>query len=219
MEQVSFTDEEVRAEYIRKMGRDLGCLYYDLEAELDWLRQIWSGFKELFGKGPERIQVLNTVASNFFYLVQKLLFESAMLHLSRLTDPPGEGGRKNLTFLLLAESVGDGDLKRKVAGGLKKVKEKCEFARRWRDKRLAHADLKSMRNGRASPLPAVWSKNIDDALESMRAVLKSVEEHYHLTQSASCRDPFGVSSEEAVRVKKASPHLVANGAHPLPPGE
>jgi hypothetical protein len=68
------------------MGPELGSLYHELEEEVDWLQQKWNEFRELFAKGAERIELLNTVAPNFFYMLHKLMFEDAMLHLCRLTD-------------------------------------------------------------------------------------------------------------------------------------
>ena len=69
------------------MDADLETLFKALERELDWLQGKWSEYQEIFGNGPSRREVLNTVASNFFYLLEQLLFQDAMLHLCRLTDP------------------------------------------------------------------------------------------------------------------------------------
>src|ERR1700758_1844292 len=81
------TPDERRIEYIRLMGPDLGFLCFDLREEADWLQQKWDGFRELFGSGPDRIDLLNIVASNFFFTLHRFMFEDAMLHLCRLTDP------------------------------------------------------------------------------------------------------------------------------------
>jgi hypothetical protein len=82
------THDEIRVEYVRSMGPDLGQLYHELEDGVSWLHEKWGELLELFDKGPERIALLNEVAPNFFYLVQQVLWESVLLHLSRLTDPP-----------------------------------------------------------------------------------------------------------------------------------
>ena len=42
------------------MGPELGSLYHELEEEVDWLQQKWNEFRELFAKGAERIELLNT---------------------------------------------------------------------------------------------------------------------------------------------------------------
>ena len=101
------TDDALRAEYIRVMGPDLGLLYSELQQDFGWLQHKWSEFLELFGRGPERIELLNVVASDFFYFLMKLLFEDTMLHLSRLTDPPKSAGRETLTVMRLADQIHD----------------------------------------------------------------------------------------------------------------
>jgi hypothetical protein len=202
------TNEEVRAEYASLMGDDLGCLCYELQDDLEWLRYKWSEFQELFGKGPERIELLNKVASNFFYILQKLLYEDAMLHLCRLTDPPGNRCQENLTLLRLAKLISEQEFSARVQEDAEEVQKKCEFARKWRNKRLAHTDLMSLRNERASPLPSVTCQDIEDALKSMDALLNSVEQHYDVPPSALAYDPFAARSlvhylEKAVRAEES----------------
>ncbi len=204
--QRSPTNGESRAEYARVMGCDLGCLSRELRDQLVWLQHKWSEFEELFGKAPERIELLNKVASNFFYFLHKLLFEDAMPHLCRLTDPPRTGHHESLTLMRLADSIPDEDFRAQVRKDAEEVRKKCEFARKWRNKRLAHTDLNSLRNEHVSPLPGVTSKNVEDALESFRALLDSVEQHYGLPPSLLYPDPWGAKSlvhylEEAVRAK------------------
>src|SRR3990167_8288153 len=58
------THDEIRAEYVGSMGPDLGQLYHELEDDVSWLHDKWSEMKELFGKGPVRIDLLNEVASS-----------------------------------------------------------------------------------------------------------------------------------------------------------
>jgi hypothetical protein len=192
--QPNITNEEVRAEYVRVMGPNLGRLCQELRDELDWLIQKWNEFQELFGKGQQQIELLNRIASNFFYFLNKLLFEDAMLHLCRLTDRTETMGHTNLTLMRLAESIPDKDFSAHVRRDAEEVQKKCKFASEWRNKRLAHSDLMSLRNKHALPLPSVTSKNVEDALESMRALLNSVEQHYGLPPSLLAHDPFGARS-------------------------
>jgi AbiU2 len=202
------TDEELRSEYVRAMGLDLGRLCHELGDDLDWLRHKWGEFQQLFEKGQERIDLLNKVASNFFYFLNKLLFEDAMLHLCRLTDPPETMGHTNLTLMRLAESIPDKDFGAQIGKDVEEARKKCEFARKWRDKRLAHTDLTTLRNAHASPLPSVTNKNIEDAMEFMRALVDSVELHYGLRPPLSSSDPWGARSlvhclEKAIRAREA----------------
>lgn len=177
------------------MGADLGNLCHELQNEVSWLQRKWSTFRELFEEGPERIELLNAVASNFFYFLHKLLFEDAMLHLSRLTDPPKISGRATLSVLRLAELISDPTFRNEIHTAAEEVRKRCNFARDWRHKWLAHTDLTIFRNGHASSLPGVTSKHVVDALESLRSLLKSVEKHYGRPPVASLlADPWGAKS-------------------------
>lgn len=194
------TEEDLRSEYVALMGPDLGSLCHDLQKEVDWLQDKWSMFQELFCSGSERLQLLNTVASNFFYCLHKLLFEDAILHLCRLTDPAetrikvGKNVtvRKNLTVMALAHAISDPALKDRVEIQARQVKKNCEFARGLRNRRLAHADLESSRSGVSGP--KILSTNVEDALKSLRNLLGGISQHYGYPPSVLVKDPFGARS-------------------------
>lgn len=184
----------MKEECIRAMGPALGALYFELQEDSEWLRHKWSEFEQLFGGGPERIELLNTVASNFFYFLMKLLFEDTMLHLSRLTDPPKSAGKETLTVMRLSELIHDPGLKTTVRNQAEQSKKSCEFARQWRNERLAHTDLLSLRKGMASTLPSVNSKQIGDAVKSIRDLLNFVGGKYSLPRFGMLPDPWGAKS-------------------------
>ena len=163
------------------MGQDLGALYLEVEDEVSWLHKKWGEFQELFGK-EQRIDLLNEVASSFFYLVQQLLWESLLLQLCRLTDPPGAWGSdlkqkvRNCSLQLLADLIPDPSLKARVEAATQTILGKCEFTRPWRNRRLAHSDLMTRRG--LQPLPDVDAKKIEDALASIRDLHGLLGEHY-----------------------------------------
>jgi hypothetical protein len=65
------TDSERRAGYVLAMGQDLGDLHHDLENEAALLLRKWNDFDELFNDDSQQLELLNKVASNFFYLLQQ----------------------------------------------------------------------------------------------------------------------------------------------------
>ena len=120
-------DHEVRAQYVEAMGSDLGDLCHELRNDLTWLQQKWSEFRELFGHGPERIELLNSVSSSFVYFLHVLMFEDAMLHLARLTDSSntfGRSDRANLTVMRLPESISEPALKNHVEAAVELARKK-----------------------------------------------------------------------------------------------
>ena len=204
------TPNDPKSEYVGLMGSHLGPLCYELREEVDWLQNKWTEFNELFGSGEERIELLNSVASNFFYFLHKMMFEDAMLHLCRVTDPPETrvhvAGRieirKNLTVMALPKEISDLAFREQVRSRAQQSKTKCEFARRVRNRMLAHADLESLQQGASGP--QIVRPQIDEALRSLRALIWFVEEHYGCPPSVLLKDPFGAQSlifylEEAAR--------------------
>lgn len=169
------------------MGQDLGQLFHELESEVWWLHHKWNEFKELFGKEQERMDLLNEVASNFFYLVHQVLYENVMLSLCRLTDPPESRSRqlrrkvRNLTFLCLSDLISDPSLRVAAEAAAQQIRQKSEFARDWRDRRLAHIDLMTLRNSHPLPLPVVDAKHVDDALQSIGDLFDLLYKHYSLS--------------------------------------
>jgi len=192
--QNDITDDRVRDQYVRAIGADLGQLCHELQDDFDWLRGKWSEFQELFEKGQERIDLLNTVASNFFYFLHRLLFEDAMLHLCRLTDRSRMGDRETLTVMALTETISDPTLKASVETKTEEVRKNCQFARKWRNRRLAHTDLETLREGYPLALPPVASTNIHTALKSIDDLLTLIENHYGLPHFLLGRDPWGAKS-------------------------
>ena len=187
------TNRQLREDRARIMGLEFARLFDELQDEYEWLHYKWSQFEEFFGQGPERIDLLNASASNFFYFLKKLLFEDAMLHLSRLTDPPASMGRTNLTIMRLPECIADPHFRAALQARVDTIKANCVFANSWRNKRLAHTDLSTARRECAA-LPTVDANQIKSATESVRLLLASVDEHCGFPVIALLSDPWGATS-------------------------
>lgn len=176
------TAEEVRDEYVQVMGEELGQLYYELYNELAWLHSKWQQYRELFGRNKELIDLLNKAAPYFFWLLQHTLLDDILLHLARLTDPPQSMGRDNLTMRRLPPLITDSASRAKLEAALKQVLHNCDFARKWRNKQLAHIDLATKRAPEL--LPPRTRKSVEDALAAMRRLMNSLAKHYGLAEVA-----------------------------------
>ena len=163
--------EEVEQRHLQALGPTLGPLYYGLHNEVTWLHAKWLEYRKLYGKSEKRIELLNETAAFFFRVVQDALWENVLLHIARLTDPPIQGKFKNLTLLCLPDAVADqalaDDLRDLVGASL----NQSQFAREWRNKRLAHNDLALAVDAKATPLPGVSRQNVEEALASFRQIM------------------------------------------------
>ena len=69
--------EQVRQDYIGKMGERLGTIYHALWVETVDLHGKWDEYVELFGTSPKRIDLLNKAAAYFFGVVQNVMWQDS----------------------------------------------------------------------------------------------------------------------------------------------
>lgn len=82
------TADELEKRNVDAVGEELGKQYSALHNEVAILHLYWKEFLELFGINQKRIDRLNEAAAGFFRMQQDELFQTNVLHIARLTDPP-----------------------------------------------------------------------------------------------------------------------------------
>ncbi len=189
------TAEEVKQHHIDMMGEELGSLYYSLWYELVQLHSKWDEYIELFGTKPSRLELLNSSAPLFFRTVQDSLWESTLIHITRITDPLKSCGKDNLSIARLVCLVDD-EIKSTISEKINVAVKKTKFCRDWRNRRIAHNDLSLALDSGAVPLEPASSANIKDALKSITSVLNILEEHYmdSTTEFDVIKGPYGAEA-------------------------
>jgi hypothetical protein len=175
---VDRTAEEVRANYISKMGRPLGEQFNALWQEVALLHLNWKEYVELFGTNAERVEHLNRAAPAFFRMIQDQLWTVTLLHIARLLDSPRSAGKANLTLRNLTDLAG-AELKAPLAELIDKAIADAAFARDWRNRVIAHSDLGlALQDGTATPLEEASRASVNVVLKSIADVMNEVENHY-----------------------------------------
>jgi AbiU2 len=169
--------DEARAEYVAKMGKDLGEVFHALSSELTWVHWRWKQYRILFGEKPTRIDLLNECAPHFFYIVQSVLFEDTLLGITRLVERSEMRDKSNLTVQKFPDLVKK-DLKDDVLKLVNKAKESAGFAFDWRNRRIAHHDLDLALDRNARVLEPATRQKVEDSLLALRNVLDRIEIHY-----------------------------------------
>lgn len=177
------TEEESQKEYIEVMGKPLGKLFHALWQEVAWLYTKWREYEDLFGTKPSRIDLMNKAAPRFFRIVQDALWENTILHISRLTDPPKTMNKENLSIQRLPLIVEDKELKQNLKKKIDKAKTNSKFCRDWRNRRIAHSDLKLAIEDRSTPLEPSSRKAINDTLSAIVDVINQVTLHYQVSNT------------------------------------
>lgn len=172
------TEEQVKHDYVRAMGEELGSLYCVLWGELAWLYAKWGEYVELFGTRPSRVELVNQAAGHFFRIVQDSLLEGSLLHIARLTDRPQTGKKENLTIRRLPDLIDDEDVRKHVAELIDTSGDKADFCRDWRNRHIAHNDLHLAMETGAEPLQPASRAQVGEALSAVSDVLNAVSAHY-----------------------------------------
>lgn len=171
---------EVEASHIAAMGEPLGKLFTVLENELTWLAWRWGEYSALFASKPERLDLLNSSASFFFWIVQETLWFETLLGISRLAGPALTGKNENLSFFRLPLLISDPVLQKEVGAQLVALEEASVFVVPWRNKYLAHRDLAiALGNSKRATLPPADTPDVNKALAAMVRVMNAIELHYY----------------------------------------
>lgn len=160
------------------MGSKLGPLYHALYNDVIRVNAKWLEFDKLFGRSKQRVDLLNRSAAFFFRVVQNVMWDDILLHIARLTDRCGEGNKRNLTLRRLPGAVEDEGLAKELQSLLKTALQCSIFARKWRNKRLAHTDFDYALGIRAEQLPDVSRRNVGESLASFGKLLNHLNIYY-----------------------------------------
>ena len=172
------TAAQAEADNIGVMGAEIGKMYSALWQEVAWINKKWNQYIELFGTSPDRIELLNRAAPSFFRTVQDSLLEDVLLHLARLTDRPKSAGRQNLSLCHLSQVLASSPIAANATALATGALTACEFARDWRNRRLAHRDLDLAVGLNPQPLAPASRASVRAAIASLGELLNSVSLHY-----------------------------------------
>jgi len=184
---IVFAAEEKKFKNIEKMGETLGEIYSKLWQEVVWLHFKWNEYVEIYGTNPERVELINKIAPQFFYIVEKALWETILLNVTRLTDPPQTFNKKdkmNLSIRQFEILVEDAQLKNELLDKIKLAVKKAKFCRDWRNRHIAHSDLDLSLNRSPKPLEAASRKLVSDAIKAIDNVLNTILYYYENSTTA-----------------------------------
>jgi hypothetical protein len=192
--------DEVRAAYVAKMGEEAGHSFYQLHHKLVELHILWQQYCDLFGKDDATVELLNRTAGLFFKVVQDELWDSVLLGISRMVDPPQTLRSKNLTLRSLPALLNDASLRDEVQSLCDAAVAAASFAREHRNKRIAHQDHGYLTDRRANALSGISRRNVEDMLAALRAVAGAI--HLHFFDSTMMYDVFIGSTGADLLIRK-----------------
>jgi hypothetical protein len=161
------------------MNDDFRNVFKALQNEVVWLHARYLSYKKLYGKSEERIALLNSSASSFFYHLQFILLDDIELFICKLLDPAKYRSNLNLTLEQLLNLIDDGmEFKAELIKKLHAVQLEASELRHKRNKRLSHFDLEISITRKAEFFTKASRNKLECILSHIREFLNIVEYHY-----------------------------------------
>lgn len=170
--------KEIAEIYRKEMGPDLGPIFYEIRNQTISLHWNWAEYLELFGTSSDRVALLNKAAGTCFLVIHNALWNDALLHICRLTDPSESGNKPNLTIRRLLAVV-DREITPRIEELVDKVVDLAEFARDWRNRWLSHLDLRLALGNVTKPLAPASRGSVKKVLSALVELLNYIELQYY----------------------------------------
>ncbi len=165
---------EMRKRYEDQLGPEFGGLLSHLWNDLAIARLACDELTFLFGK-ERHAEELSILGSVFTADIFRTFSESLILRIARLTDPATIGRNRNITIRALPQYLDNNKLLREeVEDLIAEARNRAEFARKLRNKHLAHRDLLSADYPERMNLFAEILPKSDAAIRSIHAVPSKV---------------------------------------------
>ncbi len=124
-------------------------------------------------------EVLNEASPIFFNLAFELFYNHVLMSLSKLVDPPKQGGNENLSIKNLIEKLKP--LPSSISSDVDAMMSQIEQAlgnaiKQYRNKRIAHNDL--VAKLQAGQLPRVTEQDLYLSIEGFEKLMNIISKHY-----------------------------------------
>lgn len=176
-----------------------------IDSSVHSLTYRWKIFCELFDSGEDNIKLLNSSGAAVFGLMQRLMLDDAILHLSRLTDPASSGKNKDNASLKYLVELAKGHLDVNAVAGieakLSKLEAHVSSVRVHRMKALAHADLNHATKTEA--LPEIRYDDLEAAMQLCRELVMELGTTNVYRTGYAAIIPFGKGPDTLFRVLRA----------------
>ncbi|WP_146448358.1 hypothetical protein [Vibrio kanaloae] len=159
-------------------------------------------YSELFDE-QDAVDIMNNVNPLIFGNYQRCLVDVLYLEISKLLDPMRQGGNQNLSFAYIISLVPQ-QYQQELNSDLSVLENLFEQSnlKKYRNKKLAHNDLQSIKSERGIELN-ISSSKLENMLDCAWLVLGKVEFYLGLTDrpyktAVHVRLPTGITIEEFI---------------------
>ena len=166
-------DQEIQAQ----LPPELASQFRPLFKDIFWLGMKWREYATLFGD-ESNFYLLHRTASYLFQIIDDIMWDDMILHLSRLVGSAKSMGKENLTVRRIPELIQDAALKSEIQELVESCQAHCAFVAEHRNKRLAHYDLEIAIQNLEASLAGVSRMEMRRAVESLQSIMQKIYAHY-----------------------------------------
>jgi hypothetical protein len=174
--------DEVRLQHERVLGPEFGTQFNLLHNEFQWLTMVWGQFVQLYSTNTKRIELMNKGSGLFFRTVQDAMADFVILKIARFSEPTQTIGKDNLTIRRFPIFVQDSAKQLQLQELVTKAVDAAQFARDWRNRRIAHKDLALATGQSVQQLSPATKSNIEGGINSIREVFLWIHMEYFDSQ-------------------------------------
>ncbi len=165
----------------RVLSPDLKKIFDIVESEVIWLHTKWIIYSQLFGKDKQRVDLLNESASVFFSVIQDTLLNDTIISIGRLIDNPKALGQDNASIEQLIDTIDEKEhtnLCESLRNKLKALRDQAQPIKLWRNKLIAHTDLRTALVITENPLPGISRDYLSQVLLLIREIMNTINVYY-----------------------------------------
>jgi hypothetical protein len=144
------------------------------------LHGMCQAFDSLFGS-ESHVKRMQTLLPELFAMIQEGLRAGIVMAHGRLLDPAEIGGKENISFYRLLDTLG-GHCESAFVHGLRmqldEAKAHCEPMLRWRNKRIGHSDRKTLLSPHTDKMPNIDREEIKKGLEMLASIVDAIDMYF-----------------------------------------
>ncbi len=153
-----------------------------LDKDVTGLHADWILYRQLYGSGAKRIDLLNNAAASFFGHLQSMMLRDLTVSICRLLDRASTGSQENIVLETLVGEIAatrHQELTFALNERLAAARSAAKAQRLFRHKRVAHRDRKFADGD--EQLPGFSRLDVEDVLHEIREFLNILQRAVHGT--------------------------------------
>ncbi len=160
--------------YCEKIPEQAREIFMWLCQDVVSLQEKWSLYQDLFSD-PEVTSLLSDLAKETFRVIEESLRVDMTMLISRLSDPEHSFGHMNVSFKALLSCLPNIE---ELPEKIDHFAESCSSVDRFRNKRVAHSDRKTLLKPKENPLPGISRNTISAIIREAENILNIILRRY-----------------------------------------